>query len=164
MGQIDISVGSQWYNRIASDISGYKLTLGPKESRKYRLDQLLRIARRVDDFSGICAQCQGYQQEIARMVQDLSLMVQMPDKEGQKKYFKTIASLTEHLKNVHKLVDKGHYIGMGIGIGMAVGAGIGTALGAVLDNPGIGTGIGAGLGLAIGAYLDKKARGEGKVI
>jgi hypothetical protein len=159
-----MEVGSQWYNRITSDISGYRITLGQKDSRKYKLDQLLRIARRVDDFSGICAQCQGYQQEISRLVEDLSMMVQIPDNEGLKKHNKAITDLTEHLKKVHKLVDKGHYMGMGIGIGLAIGAGVGTALGAALDSPGIGTGIGAGLGLAIGAYLDKRAKEEGKVI
>jgi len=159
-----MEVGSQWYNRIASEISGYQLTLGQKDSRKYKLDQLLRIARRIDDFSGICAQCQGYQQEITRLVQDMSMMVQIPDNEGLKKHIKAITDLREHLKKVHKLVDEGHYMGMGIGIGLAIGAGLGTALGAALDNPGIGTGIGAGLGLAIGAFLDKRAKEEGKVI
>ena len=159
-----MEVGSQWYNRIASEISGYQLTLGQKNAKKYKLDQLLRIAKRVDDFSGICAECQRHQQEISKLVQDLSMMVQIPDDEGLKKHLKAITDLIEHLKNVHKLVDKGHYIGMGIGIGMAIGAGLGTALGAVLDNPGIGTGIGAGLGLVIGTYLDKKAKDEGKVI
>ena len=138
--------------------------MGQKDSKKYKLDQLLRIARRVDDFSGICGECQGYQQQISKLVQDLSMMVQIPDDEGMKKHIKAITDLTEHLKKVHKLVDKGHYMGMGIGIGLAIGAGLGTALGAALDNPGIGTGIGAGLGLAIGAYLDKKAKDEGKVI
>jgi len=159
-----MEIGSQWYNRIASDISGHQLSLGRKDSKKYRLDQLLRIARRIDDFSGMCGECQGYQKEISALVQDLSMMVQMPDKEATKRYFQAIEKLTGHLKNVHKLVDKGHYMGMGIGIGMAVGVGIGSALGAALDNPGIGTGIGAGLGLAIGAFLDKRARDEGKVI
>ena len=159
-----MEVGSQWYNRIASEISGYQITLGQKDAKKYKLDQLLRIARRVDDFSGICGECQGYQQEISKQVQDLSLMVQMPDKEGMKKHIKAITDLTEHLKNVHKLVDKGHYLGMGIGIGLAIGGGIGAALGAALDNPGIGTGIGIALGVAIGTYLDRRAREEGKVI
>ena len=159
-----MEVGSQWYNRIASDISGYQLTLGKNNSKKYKLDQLLRIARRVDDFSGMCGECQGYQQEITKLVQNLSMMVQIPDDEGLKKHIKAITDIIEHLKKIHRLVDKGHYTGMGIGIGMAIGAGIGTALGAALDNPGIGTGIGAGLGLAVGAFLDKKARDEGKVI
>jgi hypothetical protein len=159
-----MDMGSQWYNRIASEISQYKITLGPKDTKKYRIDHLLRIAKRIDEFSGICAECQSHQQDINRMVENLSMMMQLPDREGLKEYFKTIESLTEHLKNGHNLVEKGHYMGMGVGIGMAVGAGIGTALGAALDSPGIGTGIGAGLGLAIGALLDKKARDENKVI
>jgi hypothetical protein len=159
-----MDVGSQWYNRIASEISGYQITLGPRDSRKYRLDQLLRIARRVDDFSGICAECQGYQQEITRMVQELSLVVQMPDRAVTRKHQQSITGFIEHLKKVHRLVDKGHYTGLGVGIGMAVGGGIGAALGAVADNPGIGTGIGIALGMAIGAFLDRKAKAEGKVI
>ena len=159
-----MEVGSQWYNRIASEIYQYQITLGQKDAKKYKLDQLLRIAKRVDDFSGICAECQTHQQEISQMVQNLSMMVQMPDKEKSKEYTQVFTTLTEHLKKVHNLVDKGHYMGMGIGIGLAIGAGIGTALGAAFDNPGIGTGIGAGLGLAIGAFLDKKAKDEGKVI
>jgi hypothetical protein len=159
-----MDIGSQWYNRIASEISQYRITLGAKDTKKYRIDQLLRIAKRIDEFSGICSECQSHQQEINRMVENLSMMMQVADREGLKKYYKTIESLTEHLKKGHNLVEKGHYTGIGIGIGMAVGAGIGTALGAVLDSPGIGTGIGAGLGLAIGALLDKKARDENKVI
>ena len=159
-----MEVGSQWYNRIASEISGYQITLGQKDSRKYKLDQLLRIAKRVDDFSGICGECQGYQQQITKLVQDLSMMVQIPDDEGLKKHIKATTDLTEYLKKVHKLVDKGHYVGMGIGIGMAIGGGIGAALGAVADSPGIGIGIGIALGAAVGALLDKKAKDEGKVI
>ena len=77
---------------------------------------------------------------------------------------KAITGQIEHLKNIHKLVDKGHYTGMGVGIGLAVGAGIGAALGAVADSPAIGTGIGIALGAAIGAYMDKRASQQGKVI
>ena len=41
---------SDWYNRIDSQINSYKDTLSKKESKKYKLDLLLRVARRVDDF------------------------------------------------------------------------------------------------------------------
>ena len=159
-----MEVGSQWYNRIAAEIYQYQITLGKKDSKKYKLDQLLRIAKRVDEFSDICAECQGHQKKITGLVQDLSMIIQTPVKEGLKKHLQAITDLTEHLKKVHRLVNKGHYTGMGIGIGMASGAGIGTALGAAFDSPGIGTGIGVGLGLAVGAFLDKKAQDEGKVI
>ena len=159
-----MQVGSQWYNRIATEISQYQVSLGQKDAKKYKLDLLLRIAKRVDDFSATCGECQTYQQEITRLVQELSLLTQMPSKEGIKSHTRTINDEVNHLKKVHKLIEKGHYMGMGIGIGLAIGAGLGGALGAALDKPGIGTAVGIALGLAIGRYLDNKAEKEGRVL
>jgi hypothetical protein len=159
-----MEVGSQWYNRIASEISQYTVPPGRKDVKKYKLDVLLRVARRVDDFSQTCDECRTYQKEIEGAVQELDFLIQRPDRQQHRKYTKTVFNITEHLKKVHKLVGKGHYMGVGIGIGMAVGAGIGAALGAVLDNPAVGTGIGVALGAAAGAYLDRKAKEEGRVI
>lgn len=159
-----MEVGSQWYNRIASEISQYTISPGNKEVKKYKLDRLLRVARRVDDFSQTCSDCQMHRNEIEGYVKEMGLLIQSPDKEQLKKYNKTIYEIIEHLKKVHNLVDKGHYVGIGIGIGMALGAGIGAALGVAFDNPSIGTGIGVVLGAVVGAYLDRKAREEGRVI
>lgn len=159
-----MEVGSRWYNRIATEIGQYQVTLGQKDFKKYKLDLLLRIAKRVDDFSATCGECQTFQSEINRLVQELSLLTQMPSKEGIKSHTKAVRILVDHLKKVHKLVEKGHYLGIGIGIGMAIGAALGGTLGAALDNPGIGTAVGIGLGIAIGTYLDRKAKEEGRVI
>jgi hypothetical protein len=161
---MDMEVGSQWYNRTVSEIDQYRLSLAKKEVQKYKLDLLLRVTKRVDDFSQICSECQIYQKEIEGLVQELGLLIQRPDKGQHRKYTKAVFGITEHLKKVHKLVDKGYYMGIGIGIGMALGAGIGAAIGAAFDNPGVGTGMGLALGAAIGAYLDRKAREEGRVI
>lgn len=159
-----MEVGSQWYNRIATEISQYKITLGKDGAKKYKLDLLLRVARRVDDFSQTCSECETYKQEITSLVQELSMLVQMPSRPGLKNHTTAVNKMVEHLKKVHKLVAKGQYLGMGIGFGMAVGAGIGAALGSVFDNSGAGTGIGVALGVIIGLYLDRKAEREGKTI
>jgi len=163
-----MEAGSHWYNRIATEISQYQTTLNKKDARKYKLDLLLRVAKRVDDFSSYCGECQTFKQEITGLVQELSLLLQMPSKQGLKSHTRAVRNLVEHLKKVHKLVDKGHYLGIGIGIGMAIGAALGAALGAslgaALDNPGIGTAVGIALGIAVGRYLDKKAEKEDRVI
>ena len=159
-----MEVGSQWYNRVATEIGQYQITLGQKGYKRYKLDLLLRVAKRVDDFSHKCGECQRLQPEITGLMQEMSLLTQMPSKEGMKRHTKAVGSLVEHLKKVHKLVDKGHYRGMGIGIGMVIGGAIGGSLGAAMDNPGIGTVIGIGIGFAIGMYLDRKAEREGRVI
>ena len=155
-----MEVHSDWYNRTDKEINSYKLSLNKKDSKKYKLDLLLRIAKRVDDFSSVCGECQVFRQDITKLTEDLGYLVQIPDKGTRKVYFKTIDNIIKHLKKHHKLVTEGQYVG----ICMAIGTGIGAALGAALDNPGIGTGIGLPIGLAIGSYLDKKAKKEGKVI
>ena len=155
---------SDWYNRIDNEISQYQSTLNKKDAKKYKLDLLRRIAGRVDDFAGYCGECQAFKSEISGLLQELSLLVQMPNKQNQRSYSKSINNIVTHLKKVHKLVNKGHYIGIGIGIGTAIGAGLGGVLGAASDNPAIGTPLGMAVGLAIGSYLDTKAEREGKVI
>ena len=149
-----------WYDRVAKEINIYQDSLNRKVSKKYKLDLLLRIAKRVGDFSSTCGQCQLFQQEITTLTKELSYLIQTPNKETRKRYFKTIGNITKHLQKQHKLVTKGQYIG----ICMAIGAGTGAALGAVLGNAGIGPALGTAIGLAIGSYLDKKAKKEGRVI
>ena len=150
---------SKWYDDIVKTISLHKDILGKKDSKKYKLDLLLRVAKRIDSFSSSCGECQMFQPDITQLTQDLGYIVQMP-KEKRKSYFKTINNIIKHLQKHHKLVTEGHYIGIGI----AIGVGIGAVLGAALDNPGAGTGVGIALGLAIGGYLDNKAKKEGRVI
>ncbi len=151
---------SDWYNRIVKQINLHKDTLSKKDSKKYKLDLLLRITKRVDDFFSYCGECQLFQQDITKLIEDLGYLVQMPSKKTSKSYSKTINNIIKHLQKQHKLVREGQYMG----IGLAIGIGIGTALGAALDNTGVGVAIGTGVGIAIGSYLDKKAKKEGKVI
>jgi hypothetical protein len=151
---------SRWYENIAREIRTYQDTLTKKETKKLKLDLLLRVAGRVDEFSAYCGECQTLKQEIATLVADLSSLIHLPGREARKRHTRAISGMVKHLQKVHKLVAEGHYMGIGIGIGIAIGAG----LGAVLNNPAIGPGIGIAIGVAIGSYLDKKAKREGKVI
>ena len=154
-----IEAYSRWYDDTVKEINLHKDILGKKDAKKYKLDLLLRLTKRVDGFSYGCGQCQIFQQDITQLTQDLSYMVQAP-KEKRKGYFKAISNITKHLQKYHKLVAEGYYIG----IGVAIGVGIGTVIGTVFENSGIGTGIGTAIGLAIGAYLDNKAKKEDRVI
>ena len=151
---------SRWYEDIEKEISQHKDWLTKKDHKKYKLDLLLRLAARVDTFSNQCGQCQLFQQDISRLIQDLSYLTQMPDKEKHKGYLKKINDITKHLQKQHKLVNEGYYMG----IGMAIGGGVGVVMGIALDNPGIGPVGGIALGAAIGKYLDNKAKKEGRVI
>ena len=154
-----MEVQSDWYNRIAKEISLYKDSLSKKDYKKYKLDLLLRVAKRVAGFSSECGECQLFQPEIANLSKELSDLVQM-SKEKRKSYFKMINKIIKHLQKQHKLIAEGQNLGIWIAIGVALGV----ALGVSLDNIGVGIAIGVAIGVAVGAYLDAKARKEGKVI
>ena len=151
---------SSWYDKTVKEINLYKDTLNQKDQKKYKMDLLQRVARRVDYFSTSCGQCQLHQQDINSLITELSLLTQMPSKEGIKNHSRKINNMVKHLQKEHKLVTEGYYMG----IGVAIGIGVGTALGAVTEKTGIGTAIGTGIGIAIGAYLDKKAKKEDRII
>ncbi len=158
-----MEVRSNWYDKITKEVGLHKDNLTQKEYKEYKLDLLLRVAGRVDDFFSVCGQCQLLQPEITRLVGELAYLIQMPKqtlREARKSYHKTLNNIIKHLKKEHKLVTKGYYRG----VGMTIGPIIAVAIGAALKNPGIGFGVGLVIGLAIGSYLDKKAEKEGRVI
>ena len=157
---MEMEARSDWYNRTATEINLHQDTLSKRDSKKYKLDLLLRVANRVDDFASYCGECQMFQQEVTALTQDLGNLIQLPDKERRKNHIKKIDDIVKHLKKEHKLITEGYYRGMGMIIGPAIGTGIGAAL----DNTGIGIAIGVALGFIIGSYLDKKAENEGRVI
>lgn len=151
---------SIWYEKTIKEISPYRDTLSKSDVKKYKLDLLMRVIKRVDSFSGMCGQCQLFQPEITELAQNLGNLIQVPNKEQRRDYFKAIDNIVKHLQTEHKLVNEGQYFGLW----MTVGTGVGTALGIATGNTAIGAAIGIVLGLAIGAYMDRKAKAEGKII
>ena len=155
-----MSERSGWYTGIAGQINQLKDTIPEKDYKKYKLDLLVCVAERVDEFSPECGQCQIFKEEISALAQDVSYLVHADDKDRRKAHLKTINGIVGHLQKQHRLVPEGYYLG----IGLAIGAGIGAALGAAMEGIGGGIPIGVGIGLALGAALDAKARKENRVI
>jgi len=87
---MEMEARSDWYNRTATEINLHQDTVNKKDSKKYKLDLLLRVANRVDDFSSYCGKCQMFQQEVTTLIQDLGNLIQLPDKERRKSHIKEI--------------------------------------------------------------------------
>ena len=91
---------SDWYNRVSKEIVQHRDRLSQKDTKKYKLDLLLRVVERVDDLSSICGECQLLQQEIPTLTQSLGNLVYLPKpaaKTARKSYFKMIKQITRHL-------------------------------------------------------------------
>ena len=150
---------SDWYKNITEEINQHKEKFCKNENKKFKVNLLIRLAKRIDSFSAECNDCQHFRNDINRLTDCISRLPQA-NKEKRKTYFKSINSIVKHLQKHHKLISDGQNVGAGLGIGMAIGAGIGTSL----NNTSIGVSIGMCFGIAIGSGLDAKAKKEGKVI
>jgi len=148
-----------WLEETNEKISKHKKSFTKAESRKYRLDFLKRVAKRVDEFSSMCGECYQYKGEITNLLNNLEGLIHLSPM-ATKDYRNKIKKIVEHLRKKHKLIPAGTYTAIGNGLGVALGASLGTAM----DNIGAGIGIGAGVGVAIGAALEAKAKKDGKII
>ena len=135
---------NDWYIDIVREIDRHKDKFSNRDHKKYKLDLLLRMAKRVASFSADCVECQNFQGEITKLAEDLGNLVQA-SKEKRKSYFKMINSILKHLQERHKLITEGE----NLGIWIAIGSGMGIAFGS--DNIGMGIPIGVGIGIAIGS-------------
>ena len=148
-----------WLNNTLESIASYKQTFNKKETKKYKLDYLTRLAQRIAELSKECGECQKFQSDISKLAQDLGGLVQS-SKEEKKSYDKKIREITSHLQKKHKLYAEGTYIGFGIALGPAIGVALGSGMG----NVGAGIAIGVGIGIVIGGALEANAKKEGKII
>jgi hypothetical protein len=148
-----------WLNNTLESIAAQKQVFSKRDTKKYKLDFLSRLAKRIADFSKECGECQKFQGDISKLAQDLGGLVQS-SKEERKNYDRKIKAITGHLQKKHKLFAEGTYVGFGIALGPAIGVAIGSGMG----NVGAGIGIGVGIGVAIGSALEANAKKNGKII
>ena len=155
-----MEIENRWHEEISGKIGAYQSSLSNKEQKKYQLDLLQRVTRRVAGFYEACGECQLFQQEITAYVNELGNMIHLADNTRRKQYGKRLKQIVKHLQSQHKLVSKGYYVG----IWTSIGTGIGVAIGAAMGTVGAGIPIGIGIGVVIGMMLDNKAKKEDRVI
>ncbi|HEY51807.1 MAG TPA: glycine zipper family protein [Dehalococcoidia bacterium] len=155
-----MKANSRWYEETIGKLEPYKSSLSKREQKKYQLDLLERVSRRVAEFNEECGECQLFQQEITAYVNELGNMVHLSDNTRRKQYRRRLKQTVRHLQSQHKLVPKGHHVGLWI----SIGTGIGVAIGAAMGKTGVGIPIGIAIGVAIGMMLDARAKKEDRVI
>ena len=148
-----------WLNNTLESIAAQKQVLSKKDVKKYKVDYLARVAKRISDLSKECGECQKFQGDISKLAHDLGGLIQS-SKEEKKNYDRKVKEITRHLQKKHKLYPEGTFVGFGIALGPAIGVAIGSGMG----NVGAGIGIGVGIGLVIGSALEANAKKEGKII
>lgn len=159
-----MEVHDDWYRDIVKEITLYKDRLSKRDYKKYKLDLLMRIAKRVADYSPNCGECQNFKKEITKLTEDLGDF--HSSKEKRKGYFKVIEIFTKHLQKSHKLIVEGKYISTWTVIGFIVAFVLGTLFKASGMSMGFSNGLIIGLifGGVIGFALEIIAKKRGRVI
>ena len=94
---------NNWLNNTLESIAAHKQSLGIKGAKKYKLDYLSRVIKRIADISKECRECQKFQGDITKLTKDLGGLVQS-SKEEKKNYDRKIKDITSHLQKKHKLL------------------------------------------------------------
>ena len=113
---------NDWYIDIVKEIDRHKDKFSKRDYKKCKLDLLLRMAKRVANFSANCVECQNFQGEITKLSEDVGNLVQA-SKEERKSYFKMINRILKHLQERHKLITEGENFAIWIGVWIAIGGG-----------------------------------------
>jgi hypothetical protein len=175
---------SDWYNGVVKKISGLKDSLVPVDSPWYkfvsdtstpatRLEPLLSVARRIDQFSPDCTQCQIFRDDIDKLMTNAPETVQQGEKGLVQSFLKdidqTINKVGRHLQKEHKLVNGGYYKSLFFSLGIIIGM-ISYYLSRYLSPESYfhyffwWPLIGMGLGWVVGAFLDYRAKKEDRVL
>ena len=157
-----MSKSPKWIDAFATEINEFRNKFGEKAYKKNKLDFRLRVAKRVESFSGDCDECKRFRGEIKEIVGKMRDPI--TTKEENKKNSRVFRTITEHLQKDHKLATERENLEKFLPIGFIMGI----ILGSTFGDPGVGFGVGVALGLVIGAAvgssLDAKAKKRGLVI
>jgi hypothetical protein len=97
---------TDWYAGIEKEISSLKDEMSKGDYKLYELDLLLRVAKRVADFSSDCELCQDHRNDVSKLVADLKNLPEIT-KEEVAGYGRTLRTVIKHIQKYHLLNRSG---------------------------------------------------------
>lgn len=146
---------SKWYKTTVAKVERILPTINPNIIRKYKMNQLLKMISRIDEFSHEnCEQCVHHKESIQKLItimEEMSKGKRFDNKEYQAVY----KEIMNHLKKGHGLVEERKYINQWIILGLIFGL-------AFMFVHIYSVSFGLILGIGLGAMLDANAKKSGK--
>ena len=156
-----------WYDDISEISEKYRFIFSMSNPEKNPVNVMLRVSKRIAEFSGECETCQEFKSTIEQITQSFNTIEKLPH-ERRKRPFKKLKPIIRHLQKGHHLAAENQYAVAGLVIGLVGGAFLGFIGGKIVGNLGNGIAIGmiAGLfiGMKFGYSMDEKQKAEGKAI
>lgn len=146
-----------WSTGVKRNIESKREKIYKRDFKFFKIDRLIRIADRIDEFSNTCKDCENYKKEIEQITEKLPEYINGYPRQ-RSEYEKRSEVLVKHLKEKHNLVQAEYYSAVyslaGLSGGLILAGGI-----FYLIHPGffkIGILSGFTLGIIIGRILGKR--------
>ncbi|WP_342431675.1 hypothetical protein [Neobacillus sp. FSL H8-0543] len=148
-------------DKLKDDLLVLNKDIGDKNSKLLNVNQLIRVIKRLESFSGECKECEKYLIELNRHIENFKKRHGQHMKLDFKEHQKKVNEIISHFQKEHKLISDGYYLSIYISIGTSLGLVYGLLFS---DNLSLGLSFGLGIGVAIGASLDADAKKKGLMI
>ena len=158
-----------WSVSIKKKIDTKRDKIYKRDFKFFKIDRLVRITERIDEFSNKCEECNNFKTEIEQITDKLPEYINGSPRQ-RAEYEKRNETIVKHLKNIHNLVQAEYYSAVyaltGLGAGTVFGCGI-----SYLIHPGFlrygflcGFTIGIITGRILGKRKDKRNKKENLIL
>lgn len=135
-----------WYRKIEQAIEDRRESFTDKQWAKFRIDELLRVANRVREFSDGCETCRDFQHTLTRLEEEFQ---ELPGSKAQRQYQgDQLLEIEEHFAKAHRIALPRFYLRKRLKLGLVVGA-VGGFIGLLV----VGNLLLFPLGIVVGAIL-----------
>ncbi len=126
-------MNTEWINKITENINSEKEKLHRRDQRYFQVDQIIRIAERLNNNEDDCIECRKHK----IVMEDISLnlanyITTSPAK--KREFEKKTDAIKNHLKLAHNIFPVYYYVGYFSFVGLASGIIIGLLLGFAFPN------------------------------
>jgi hypothetical protein len=108
-----------WYRNWSRAIDAHKDDLTDKQWKKYNIAYMLKLGRRVKDFSDKCKTCRDYQHPLTRLEEELQ---ELPESKAQRQYqAKILGEMTNHMVKNHRIAPPNYHVKKMLRYGLVLG-------------------------------------------
>lgn len=155
-----------WHRKLVQAVDEHRQDFTQKQQRKYQIEFMLRIAKRVKESSDGCETCRSLQHTLTRLEAEFQ---ELPGSKAQRRYqVEQLGEMAEHFVKAHRLAPPVYYTRQYVRYGLIGGLLIGILLGFVIFGNGIylplAVIVGLLLGWAYGSAEDVKMKNERRLI
>ena len=154
--------------QIEQNFENEKEKIHKRDLKFFQIDQLLRIAERLDNNATTCKTCQGMTYDMEKISSSVANLINGSPNDKREFERKTDA-MKKHLKEVHQIYPVYYFVSLFAFIGIAIGGAAGAVVGLILPSyfvPSVVVGVVLGLGIGYfrGTKKDWAVRREKRLL